>query len=100
MPRLGIEAFGLGRKDVLFVPFAVWDVAGAAWFGYPTFWLNRSGALFETLGVTPNATGSTFADLTAFVNHDAFIARATDPAMDRATSRRSSSASVEMTKTT
>lgn len=65
--HLGIEALGLGRQDVLFVPFAAWDRAGAAWFGYPTFWLNRAGAPIEMLDVTPNAIGSTLADLTAFV---------------------------------
>ena len=65
--NMGIEAFGLKRQDVLFVPFAAWDVAGAAWFAYPTFWLNRAGAPIETLGVTPDASGSTLPDLTAFV---------------------------------
>jgi len=64
--NMGIEAFGIGRQDVLFVPFAAWDLAGAAWFGYPTFWLNRAGAPIEMLDVTPTAMGSTLADLTAF----------------------------------
>ena len=36
--QLGIETFGRKREQILFVPFAGWDAAGAKSFGYPTFW--------------------------------------------------------------
>ena len=47
--------------------FAGWDVAGAKWFGYPTFWVNRSNAAVEQLGVVPDGVGSGMADLVKFV---------------------------------
>lgn len=65
--RLGVDAFGLPAHEILFVPFAGWDAAGAAWFGYPTFWVDRAKAPPEELGAPPEATGETLADLVEFV---------------------------------
>jgi len=65
--NLPVEALKLSREEILFVPFAGWDVAGARWFGYPTFWMNRSGAPLEYLGVKPDAVGADMKDLQAFV---------------------------------
>lgn len=64
--QLGVDVLGLPAEDILFVAFAGWDVAGAKWFGYPTFWLNRLGAAPERLGVEADATG---ADLPALLRH-------------------------------
>ncbi len=61
--RLGEEALGLGKGEIMFVAFAGWDVAGAKWFGYPTFWNNRQGVAPEALDVEPDGTGATLADL-------------------------------------
>ena len=41
--------------------------AGAKWFGYPTFWVNRLALPEEELGVTPDATGHDLEDLVTFV---------------------------------
>jgi 2-haloacid dehalogenase len=65
--QLGVDALGLDREEVLFVAFAGWDVAGAAWFGYPTYWLNRLGAVPEELGVSPEGTGSDLRSLLSFL---------------------------------
>lgn len=65
--RLGADALSLARDQVLFVAFAGWDVAGAAWFGYPTYWLNRLGAVPEELGVVPQGTGSDLHSLLSFL---------------------------------
>jgi 2-haloacid dehalogenase len=62
--QLALDSFRLTRDEILFVAFAGWDAAGAKWFGYPTFWVNRLGAPTEELGVAPDASG---ADLTALV---------------------------------
>ena len=43
------------------------DVAGAKWFGYPTFWNNRQGAPAEGLDVEPDGAGATLADLVKFL---------------------------------
>lgn len=64
--RLGTEELGVDKKDILFVAFAGWDVAGAEWFGYPTFWVNRLGSPMEELGVESDAAGS---DLDALVSY-------------------------------
>ena len=58
---------GFEKEQILFVASAGWDVAGARWFGYPTFWVNRTGALAEELSVDGYAVGSDMKDLLAFV---------------------------------
>lgn len=66
--QLAIDAFKLKREEITFVPFAGWDAAGAKWFGYRTFWVNRLNAPAEELGVAVDATGGNLADLVSFVN--------------------------------
>ena len=39
--QMGVDAFGLKKEEIAFAAFAGWDAAGAKWFGYPTFWVNR-----------------------------------------------------------
>jgi len=65
--QMGVEAFGLKKEEVLFAAFAGWDAAGAKWFGYPTFWVNRMNAPVEELGAAPDGAGSGLADLVKFV---------------------------------
>lgn len=65
---LGLETLraaqpGLAARQVLFVSSNGWDAAGATWFGYTTFWLNRSGAPREELGVTPTHEGRSLHEL-------------------------------------
>jgi 2-haloacid dehalogenase len=55
--QLGPDVFGTSARNILFVSSNCWDACGATWFGYTTFWVNRSGAPLEELGVTPDATG-------------------------------------------
>ncbi|SMG08105.1 (S)-2-haloacid dehalogenase [Paraburkholderia susongensis] len=64
---LGTEAFGAAAREIVFVSSNGWDVAGATWFGFTTFWLNRQNAPLEELGVTPHGTGSGMNDLLAFL---------------------------------
>jgi 2-haloacid dehalogenase len=65
--QLGPDVFGLSARNILFVSSNCWDVCGATWFGYTTFWVNRAGAPLEELGVTPDATGSDMNALLQFV---------------------------------
>lgn len=65
--QLGTDVFGQPARTLLFVSSNCWDVCGAAWFGHPTFWVNRTGAPLEELGVTPTATGTSLNDLLQFV---------------------------------
>jgi 2-haloacid dehalogenase len=65
--QLGVDAFNLPREEILFVAFAGWDAIGAKLFGYPTFWVNRSGLPPERFGAPPDATGENLNDLLAFL---------------------------------
>ena len=65
--RLAEEAFQLPPQAILYVAFAGWDAAGAKWFGYPTYWVNRANLPPERLGEQPDGRGRDLADLVAFV---------------------------------
>jgi 2-haloacid dehalogenase len=61
--RMAVDAFGGSAGDFLLVSSNGWDVAGAAHFGFRTFWVNRLGAPVERMGITPSAIGASLADL-------------------------------------
>ena len=65
--QMGLEAFRLSRRNIMFAAFGGWDVAGAKGFGYPTFWVNRAGAPAEELGVSADGVGNSLIDLAGFV---------------------------------
>jgi 2-haloacid dehalogenase len=64
---LGVSALGVAKEEILFVAAAGWDVAGATWFGYPTFWNNRQDAAAERLDAAADGHGATLTELVAFV---------------------------------
>ena len=64
--QLGPEAFGCPAAEILFVSSNGWDVCGATWFGYTTFWVNRAGSPLERLGVRPVGEGHSLDDVVAF----------------------------------
>ncbi|MGV2287485.1 haloacid dehalogenase type II [Trinickia sp. YCB016] len=66
---LGPQAFGAAAREMVFVSSNGWDAAGAGWFGYTTFWINRAGAPAEELGVIPHGTGGRMADLLDFIEN-------------------------------
>ena len=66
--QMALDAFGLPREEIVFAAFAGWDAAGAKWFGYPTFWVNRLDSSAEELGTVPDATGPGLEELVRFVN--------------------------------
>jgi 2-haloacid dehalogenase len=61
--QMGCDAFGLPANEITFVSSNGWDISGAGWFGYKTFWVNRQGSAAERLGVVSNAAGSTLSYL-------------------------------------
>ena len=63
-----VDTLGIAARDALFVSSNGWDICGAAWFGYRTFWVNRAAAPREELGVTPHGEGRTLDDLQQFVS--------------------------------
>jgi 2-haloacid dehalogenase len=65
--QLGVDVLGVGKREIAFVASAGWDAAGARWFGYPTYWNNRVGAVGEKLGGTADRTGPTLDELVQWV---------------------------------
>lgn len=65
--QMGVDAFGMERAEIAYVAFAGWDAAGARWFGYPTYWANRTMAAAEGLGAAPDGTGQDLTGLAAFL---------------------------------
>jgi 2-haloacid dehalogenase len=65
--QMGLDAFKLPKEEIAFAAFAGWDVAGAKWFGYPTFWVNRAKMPLEELDAMPDGAGPGMSDLVKFV---------------------------------
>jgi 2-haloacid dehalogenase len=65
--QMGVDTLKLKRDEILFVAFAGWDVAGAKWFGYPTYWVNRLNAPVEELDAAPDGMGANLNELAAFL---------------------------------
>jgi 2-haloacid dehalogenase len=65
---LGTAAFDVAAREIVFVSSNSWDACGAAWFGYSTFWLNRTHAPADELGVRPQGIGHGMADLLPFLH--------------------------------
>ncbi|HET9580164.1 MAG TPA: haloacid dehalogenase type II [Usitatibacter sp.] len=61
------EALGVPRSLMGFVSSNGWDAAGAKTFGFRVFWINRSGAPVERLGVRPDAVIKSLAEIEAYL---------------------------------
>jgi 2-haloacid dehalogenase len=64
---LGPSVLKLRREEIAFAAFGGWDAAGAKWFGYPSFWVNRLGLPAEELPPGPDAVGSTLTEVASWV---------------------------------
>ena len=64
---LGPRALKLQPHQIVFVSSNCWDACAAAWYGYTSFWVNRTDAVLDRLGVKPNGTGASLADAAQFV---------------------------------
>jgi 2-haloacid dehalogenase len=64
--QLGVSRLALAREQIAFAAFGAWDAAGAAWYGYPTFWVNRLDLPAEEL-VRPEATGASLTALADWI---------------------------------
>jgi 2-haloacid dehalogenase len=62
---LAPRAFGLRAREILFVSSNCWDAIGAHWYGYTTFWVNRTGAPLECLDAAPDHVGSLLSEVLA-----------------------------------
>jgi 2-haloacid dehalogenase len=73
--QLGVDVLGADKRHIAFVASAGWDVAGARWFGYPTYWNNRLGAADEQLDAAADRAGPTLDELVRWVGDAGFAAR-------------------------
>jgi 2-haloacid dehalogenase len=65
--QLAVDALRCQPREILFISSNGWDVCGAAWFGFTTFWLNRAGLPRERLGVEPDAVGGRMDDVLLYL---------------------------------
>ena len=65
--RIAEESLGVPRTMMGFVSSNGWDAAGAKTFGFQVFWVNRAGAPVERLGVRPDETIRSLAELAALI---------------------------------
>ncbi len=65
--QLGPDAFGCRADEILFVSSNGWDVCGATWFGYTTFWINRGNRPRERLDAECAAIGHNMHDVARFL---------------------------------
>ena len=65
--RIAEEALGVTRTLAGFVSSNGWDAAGARAFGFRAYWVNRSGAPVERLGVRPDAVVKDLTGLAAIL---------------------------------
>lgn len=59
------RAFDCRPREILFVSSNCWDAIGARWFGFTSFWINRSGAPLDRLDTEPHYTGHLLGDVLA-----------------------------------
>ncbi len=64
---LGPAALGVAAEEILFVSSNGWDACGASWYGYTSFWINRSGQPAEELDIQPRVTGNTLTSVVDYV---------------------------------
>jgi 2-haloacid dehalogenase len=54
--QLAVDELAMKGNEIGFVSSNFWDAAGASAFGFPAFWLNRSNAPADELGILPATT--------------------------------------------
>jgi 2-haloacid dehalogenase len=66
--QLAVDQLGIEARDIAFISSNFWDAAGATAFGFRTFWINRSGAKPDELGLEPQAVLSSLDQLPSLLN--------------------------------
>jgi 2-haloacid dehalogenase len=61
--QLAVDTFSVAPQEIGFVSSNGWDIAGAAHFGFRTFWINRGKQPIEGLGSQPYRVVSTLHDV-------------------------------------
>jgi 2-haloacid dehalogenase len=65
--QLAVDSFRVPKERIAFVASGAWDAVGAAWFGFPTFWINRRGIPREELAAPAYTTLTSLSPLPGLV---------------------------------
>jgi len=65
--RLAVGRLGVPKTAIGFVSSNCWDACGAKSFGFPVFWINRTEAPVDELGVVPDYIIKSLDELPALV---------------------------------
>lgn len=55
--ELVLNHYPIPKDQILFVSCNAWDILGANWFGFDTYWVNRYQLPFEKIGHPPTYVG-------------------------------------------
>jgi 2-haloacid dehalogenase len=61
--QLAVDTLRLPAANIGFVSSNCWDALGAKSFGFNVYWINRTGAPVDHLGLQPDGTLATLGDL-------------------------------------
>ena len=61
--QLVTKHYSIAKDQILFVSCNAWDIVGANWFGFDTYWVNRYQLPFEEIGLPPTYKGSSLDQL-------------------------------------
>ena len=61
--QLVTKHYPIAKDQILFVSCNAWDIVGANWFGFDTYWVNRYQLPFEEIGLPPTYQGSSLDQL-------------------------------------
>ena len=67
--QLVIKHYSVPKDKVLFVSCNAWDIVGANWFGFNTFWVNRYQLPFEEIGLPPTFIGNDLNAIDEKIHH-------------------------------
>jgi 2-haloacid dehalogenase len=65
--ELGTLTLKHPAHELLMVSSNGWDAIGAKWYGYVSFWVNRTGTPLDRLGARPDGSGRTLDDAVNFL---------------------------------
>jgi 2-haloacid dehalogenase len=66
--QLAVDSFAVPKERIAFVAHAGWDAVGAAWFGFPTFWINRTATPREELAAPGYTTLTSLSPLPGLIS--------------------------------
>lgn len=61
--ELALQHLGVAREEIGFLSANGFDVVGAKAFGFTVYWVNRTGAVLDELGVAPDAMARSLAEV-------------------------------------